>query len=92
MSKPKIQPLKVTFEIDLAGLIYDPFSPPMLDGLIDWALSPMVRKKDAPTRSGEVDEIRLPLGTWHAGRFVGLARVRAYPRRWRDPARNHPAL
>lgn len=71
MSKPKIQPLKVTFEIDSAGLIYDPFSPPMLDGLIDWALSPMVRKKDAPTRSGEVDEIRLPLGTWHAGDLWG---------------------
>lgn len=73
MSKPKIQPLKVTFEIDSAGLIYDPYSPPMLDGLIDWALSPMVRNKGetAPGRGDQVSEIRLPLGTWHAGDLWG---------------------
>lgn len=73
MSKPKIQPLKVTFEIDSAGLIYDPYSPPMLDGLIDWALSPMVRNKGeaAPGRGDKVSEIRLPLGTWHTGELWG---------------------
>lgn len=73
MSKPKIQPLKVTFEIDSAGLIYDPFSPPTLDGLIDWALSPMVRNKGeaAPGRGDQVNEIRLPLGTWHSGNLWG---------------------
>lgn len=73
MSKPKIQPLKVTFEIDSAGIIYDPYSPPMLDGLIDWALSPMVRNKGetAPGRGDQVSEIRLPLGTWHAGELWG---------------------
>ena len=73
MSKPKIQPLKVTFEIDSAGLIYDPYSPPMLDSLIDWALSPMVLNKGetAPGRGDQVSEIRLPLGTWHAGDLWG---------------------
>ena len=73
MSKPKIQPLKVTFEVDSAGLIYDPFSPPMLDGLIDWALSPLVRNKGgvSPGRGELPDEIRLPLGTWHVGNLWG---------------------
>ncbi|MBP8055084.1 MAG: hypothetical protein KA314_04550 [Chloroflexi bacterium] len=73
MSKHKIQPLKITFEMDTAGIIYDPLAPPMLDSLIDWSLSPMVRTKGdpAPGRGDLVDEIRLPLGTWHVGSHWG---------------------
>lgn len=67
-----LRPLRITFEIDPAGLIYDPLNPPMLDSLIDWCLSPMVRKnKIAPTRSEKPEEIRLPLGTWHVGEHWG---------------------
>jgi CRISPR type IV-associated protein Csf3 len=72
MSKPKLNPLKVTFEMDIAGAIYDPFVPPTLDGIIDWCLSPMVRQsKSAPTRGGEPEEIRLPFGTWRVGKHWG---------------------
>lgn len=72
MSKPKLNPLKVTFEMDMAGVIYDPFVPPMLDGIIDWCLSPMVRQsKSAPTRGEMPEEIRLPFGTWHIGKHWG---------------------
>lgn len=73
MSKPKIRPLKITFEIDSAGLIYDPFCPPMLDGIIDWCLSPLIRNKGetAPGRGDQINEIRLPLGIWHIGQYWG---------------------
>lgn len=67
-----LNPLKITFEIDPAGVIYDPLNPPMLDSLVDWCLSPMVRtSKEPPTRSDEPEEIRLPLGTWHVGECWG---------------------
>lgn len=63
-----LRPLKITFTVDPAGVIFDPFNPPMLDSLIDWCLSPMARtSKEPPTRSEEPEEIRLPLGTWHVG-------------------------
>ena len=75
-----IRPLKVTFEIDADGLIYDPYVPPTLDGIIDWALSPMVRKSaNAPTRGEEPEEIRLPLGTWHVGSYWGWCASALFP-------------
>lgn len=66
-----LNPLKITFEVDPAGIIYDPLNPIMLDSLIDWCLSPMVRTGDAPSRGEEPEEIRLPLGTWHIGEYWG---------------------
>jgi len=75
-----ITPLKVTFWIDPFGIIYDPFVPPTLDGIIDWALSPMVRQSEiAPTRDGEPEEIRLPLGTWHIGDYWGWCASALHP-------------
>lgn len=75
-----LRPLKITFELDPSGVIYDPLNPIMLDGIIDWCLSPMVRKsKITPTRSEEPEEIRLPLGTWHVGEHWGWCTSALFP-------------
>lgn len=69
MSAKRKTPLKITFELDAAGLIYDPYCPLMLDGLIDWCLRPMVtnRSQTAPLRTESPQEIALPFEKWHIG-------------------------
>jgi len=75
-----IRPLKITFEMDAAGVIYDPQTPIMLDAVIDWALSPMVRKSDsAPLRNEPPEEIHLPLGKWRIGKHWGWSASALFP-------------
>lgn len=60
------KPLKITFELDAAGLVYDTFCPIMLDSLIDYALRPMVTDKrlPPPSRTEIPTEINLPIEKW----------------------------
>ena len=59
--------LKITLEIDSAGVIYNPWNPPMLDAIIDYCLNILSRGKDnyLPERDDMPVEINLPLGKWH---------------------------
>jgi len=76
-----IRPLKISIEIDVAGVIYDPYAPIMLDSLVDWCLSPMVRKNTHKQlqRDEAPDEIKLPLGTWHIGKHWGWSASALFP-------------
>lgn len=60
-----IRAIKIIFELDGAGVYYDPHEPPALDGLLAWALAPMhCDRQIPPARDQEPIEIPLPLGRW----------------------------
>lgn len=48
--------LKITFVLEGDGILYDKFNPIHLDGVIDWALSPMNRTVGKLIKSGERPE------------------------------------
>jgi len=75
-----LRPLKITFEIEPQGIIYDPFVPIHLDGLIDWALRPMQGKQGQPPLRGEApEELKLPLGKWKIGKQWGWCASALFP-------------
>lgn len=59
--------LKITFELEGDGIIYDKYNPIHFDAIMDWLLSPMLRTKEPPSRTGEPQEIDLPISSFHIG-------------------------
>ena len=57
--------LKITFYLEGDGIIYDRHNPIHFDALVDWLLSPMHRTHEPPSRTGQPQEINLPLASFH---------------------------
>lgn len=55
--------LKITFYFDGDGVLYDKHNPIHFDALIDWLLSPMKRTHQPPSRTGQPQEINLPIAS-----------------------------
>ena len=72
-------PLKVTFELDGTGVVYDPFEPPMLDALIAWVVGPFVGKDSYLGRDDKPEDLTLPLARWHKGDVWGYRASALFP-------------
>jgi len=80
------RPTKITFHLDGSGVYYDPFEPPMLDGILAVAFMSLVR-----ARRGEVYEheeigrdeppydVPLPLARWSVGDVWGWKASALFP-------------
>ena len=73
------RPLKITFHLDGSGVYYDPFEPPMLDGILAAVAARHHVHGEPPGRDEPPDEIPLPLAKWRAGGCWGWRASALFP-------------
>lgn len=73
------KPLKITFHLDGTGVLYYPFEPTMLDGILAWCLCAYHVSGDPPARDETPAEIPLPLRKWDLNNSWGWHASALFP-------------